>query len=352
MTYHLKIPFSLILLFGIFEQSVSLKFIPQTSGVTERLRGVSAVNKTIAWASGSNGTCLRTIDGGMTWQKINVPGAEKLDFRDIEAFDANTAYLLSIGEGEKSRIYKTTDGGKSWSLQFANKNPKAFFDAIAFWDRDNGIAFSDPVDGRFLVIRTTDGGKVWQQVQPDKIPPALPNEGAFAASGTCMTVYGRSHAWFATGGAEKARVFSSADSGLTWQVAETPIAAGKPASGIFSVAFKDPLNGVVVGGDYQKEREAIDNVAITVDGGKTWELVKDSDIGGYRSAVAWAYPSMLIIVGPSGSEYSLNAGKSWKSFDTEGYDAISVAKQDGSAWATGKDGRIGLLRDLTRNTRN
>src|SRR5436190_18293639 len=122
----------------------------QDSGVKGRLRGVSAVNEKIAWASGSRGTVLRTIDGGATWQKLTVLDSEKLDFRDIEAFDANTAYILSIGEGEASRIYKTTDGGQHWNLQFTNKNPKAFFDAIAFWDVNNGIAMSDPVDGKFL----------------------------------------------------------------------------------------------------------------------------------------------------------------------------------------------------------
>jgi len=133
---------------------------PQDSGVKARLRGVSAVSEKIAWASGSRGTCLRTIDGGATWQKLTVPDSEKLDFRDIQAFDANTAYILSIGEGEASRIYKTTDGGQHWNLQFTNHNPKAFFDAIAFWDVSNGLAMSDPVDGKFLVIALPNKNKV------------------------------------------------------------------------------------------------------------------------------------------------------------------------------------------------
>ncbi|MBO0721652.1 MAG: hypothetical protein J2P41_12565, partial [Blastocatellia bacterium] len=211
---------------------------PQTSHTTARLRGISAVSDKVAWASGANGTCLRTIDGGATWQAATVPGADSLDFRDVEAFDADNAYLLSIGDGEKSRIYKTIDGGRNWKLQFTNTNPKAFFDALAFWDANHGLAFSDPVDGHFLVITTEDGGSTWNEVPAENIPAALPGEGAFAASGTCITVQGRNNVWIATGGGA-ARVFRSTDAGKSWQVAATPIAGGQPSAGIFSIAFKD-----------------------------------------------------------------------------------------------------------------
>src|SRR5258708_10786769 len=154
------------------------RIVAQESGVSQRvrLRGVSAVSEKIAWASGSRGTCLRTIDGGGTWQNLTVPDSEKLDFRDIQAFDANTAYILSIGEGEASRIYKTTDGGQHWDLQFTNHNPKAFFDAIAFWDVNNGLALSDPVDGHFIIIKTTDGGQTWKEIPSANMPAAVDQE--------------------------------------------------------------------------------------------------------------------------------------------------------------------------------
>lgn len=115
----------------------------QPSGVSARFRGISAVSDRVAWASGSGGTIVRTSDGGATWQRLAVPNAEKLDFRDIDAVSDDTAYALSIGNGESSRIYKTTDAGKTWTLQFTNTDPKAFFDAMAFWDAERGIAFSD-----------------------------------------------------------------------------------------------------------------------------------------------------------------------------------------------------------------
>jgi photosystem II stability/assembly factor-like uncharacterized protein len=327
------------------------QWLEQSSGVTARLRGISAVNDRIAWASGAGGTCLRTVDGGKTWQRLSVPGAESLDFRDIEAFDADTAYLLSIGEGDQSRIYKTRDGGRNWTLQFTNQNPKAFFDAIAFWDRENGLAISDPVEGRFLVIRTTDGGAHWTPVPPANLPPALPNEAAFAASGTCLSVFGNGHVWIGTGGAAKARVFRSTDKGLTWQVADTPIMAGIASAGIFSIAFRDALHGVAVGGDYRKESEAGDNLALTEDGGKTWQLVRSGGLAGFRSGAAFANGAtgkQLLAVGPSGSEVSRDGGKSWQRFDEQGYDAVSMARRGQASWASGANGRIARYSASTR----
>ena len=156
----------------------------QRSGTSVRLRGISAVSEKVVWASGARGTVLRTIDGGRVWQARKVPGGEELDFRDIDAVSDRAAYVLSIGNGPASRIYKTEDSGQTWTLQFQNDDPKAFFDAMAFWDAGRGIAFSDSIDGRFVIIRTLDGGRTWTRIPAGSLPPALDNEGAFAASGT------------------------------------------------------------------------------------------------------------------------------------------------------------------------
>jgi len=343
MNIHLKrcISISLLLLFvGSFCQHAVAQWVEQSSGVKVRLRAVSAVSDKVAWASGANGTCLKTTDGGATWQLMKVPGADSLDFRDVDAFDANTAYLLSIGEGEKSRIYKTTDGGSTWQLQFTNRNPKAFFDAMAFWDAKRGVAFSDPVDGRLVIIRTEDGGKTWTEVPAAGIPAAMPNEGGFAASGTCITVQGRNNVWIATGGGV-ARVYRSTDGGKTWQVAATPIISGGQATGNFSIAFKDAKNGVIVGGDYTKEAEARDNAAVTSDGGRTWTLTKSLP-GGFRSGVVYlrnGKTTAILVVGPKGTDYSLNNGASWTSLGAVGYHAVGFA--GATAWAVGEGGRIG-----------
>jgi photosystem II stability/assembly factor-like uncharacterized protein len=333
---------TILLLLGMLlvYATVIAQWQAQSSGTTVRFRGVSAVSDQIAWASGANGTYARTVDGGKTWRAATVPGAEKLDFRDVEAFDENTAYLLSIGPGEASRIYKTTDGGKTWALQFTNTNPQAFFDAIAFWDVNNGLAVSDPVDGRFVIIRTSDGGKTWTPVLPQNMPPALEGEGAFAASGTCLIAQGKTNAWFATGGARVARVFRSMDNGQTWFVASTPIKTGNAASGIFSIAFKDARLGIVVGGDYQKEKEASDQIAITQDGGRNWTLIKKSGLTAFRSAVTWIGGSVVVAVGPSGVDVSEDDGASWKANEETGYHAFSFARKGNTGWAVGEKGSI------------
>src|SRR5947208_13643045 len=125
------------LFFLIAAVSAPAQWVKQQVNTNAAFRGLSVVNDKIIWASGTAGTVIRTIDGGKTWQVMTVPGAEKLDFRDIEAFDAKTAYVLSIGTGAASRIYKTTDGGSHWNLQFTNPDQKALYDAIACWDRNN-----------------------------------------------------------------------------------------------------------------------------------------------------------------------------------------------------------------------
>ena len=318
---------------------------PQVSNVTATLRGVSAVSSTVVWASGSANTILRSTDGGATWQRTATgPSADRLDFRDVDAIDDRTAYVLSIGDGPLSRIFKTTDGGATWATQFVNEDPKAFFDAMAFWDAERGIAVSDSVDGQFVIIRTGDGGRTWTRVPAGGLPPALPNEGAFAASGTNVAVYGRDHVWFATGAAARARVLRSSDGGRTWQIADTPLAAG-PTAGAYSIAFRDALHGVVVGGDYSKEREAVDNLAVTSDGGATWTLVKERGLTGFRSVVKHVpgTASRWLAVGPQGADWSADDGQSWTAIDGTGFHTFAFAPDGKMGWGAGGRGTIGRL---------
>jgi photosystem II stability/assembly factor-like uncharacterized protein len=318
----------------------------QVSGTSERLRAVSAVSEKVAWASGNRGAVLRTEDGGAHWTLLAVPGAEALDFRDIEATSDRTAYILSIGSGDKSRIYKTTDAGKTWVLQFTNADPKAFYDAIAFWDEQNGLAVGDPVDGRFTILRTADGGRTWALTPEATRPRALPGDGMFAASGTCLTVQGRAHAWIGTGGAAQARVLRTTDRGATWSEAATPIVAGTSSAGIFSIAFSDALHGIIVGGDYRKEREPSDNVALTRDGGRTWTAGGGVRLRSFRSGVVFIPGSRgreVIAVGPAGSDRSLDGGGTWSLLGDVGFHAVSVDRTGKGVWAAGEQGRIGRL---------
>jgi photosystem II stability/assembly factor-like uncharacterized protein len=312
---------------------------PQNSGTEVQLRGISAVSDKVAWASGASGTVLRTVDGGATWQKLELVGVSALDFRDIQAFDQNTAFVLSIGPGEQSRIYKTTDGGKIWQLQFTNKDPKAFYDCFAFWDSTHGIALSDSVDGKFPLISTSDG-MTWNPVAVKKMPSALPSEGAFAASGTCIATFGKNDVWFGTGG-PAARVFHSLDRGQTWSVAETPILHGAATQGVFSLAFWSAKDGIAVGGDYKEPAKGENVAAFTHDGGKTWKLAAQPPQG-YRSAVAVVpdrRTTILVTVGIGGEDDSHDSGNSWRFHDRREYNAVSFAGL-ASGWAVGPQGLI------------
>jgi photosystem II stability/assembly factor-like uncharacterized protein len=320
--------------------AIAPKWTIQSSGGTASLRGVSAVDDTVAWASGSGSTVLRTSDGGATWKPLTVT-TDKLDFRDVDAIDARTAYILSIGNGPSSRIYKTVDAGATWALQYTNQDPKGFLDAMAFWDEQRGIVVGDSVDGKFSILLTSDGGRTWSPATG--LPPALPNEGAFAASGSNVFVLGND-AWFGTGAAAKSRVLHSRDRGRTWTIADTPLKSGA-STGIFSIAFRDATHGIVVGGDYSKEAEAVDNVATTSDGGATWTLVKDRALSGFRSVVKFVprSKSSWIAVGPQGTDWSDDDGRTWSPIEGPGFHTFSFSPSGKNGFGAGAKGTIARL---------
>ncbi len=312
-------------------------FTVQTSGTTSALRGVWAVSDQVVWASGTRGTYLRTLDGGAHWMAATVPDAGSLDFRDVQGVDADTAYLLSIGKGATSRVYKTTDGGTHWTISLQNADANGFFDEMAFWNPRHGILVGDQVDGQMVVMATEDGGASWQRL---KMPPALPGEGAFAASGTGITVLDDREVWIGTGGKDAARVYHSSDAGRTWSVVSTPIRADADDAGIFSVAFADARHGIAVGGSYRKFNETTGVIAVTADGGATWTVPAGAPPKGFRSAVTYLADSkMWIAVGTSGADVSTDGGQNWKQFDTGNYNAVSFASGK-AGWAVGPGGRI------------
>ncbi len=299
-------------------------------------RGLDVVSESVVWASGTGGTVIRTVDGGTTWSVMTIKGAEKLDFRDIEAFDENTAYVLSIGNGESSRIYKTADGGKNWELQFTNANENAFFDSIAFWDEKHGIAQSDPVDGKFVFVVTNDG-KSWKSLPIENMPKASEGEAAFAASGTCIVTRGKNEVFLVSGG-KNARVFYSADRGKSWKVVDTPMIKGGNGTGIFSIAFSNKT-GVIVGGDYTKPELNSGNIAYSFDGGKSWTTRTSENPFGYRSGVTFIDRKTVIVVGTGGSNLSSDAGKTWVTLDKENYNAVHSSGKT-AVWAVGPNGTV------------
>jgi len=323
-------------LLGLCVSPAPAQWQAQTLDTKSDFRGLCVVSADVAWASGTMGTFARTTDRGKTWSVGAVPGADKLDFRDVKAFGEATAYLLSAGPGDASRVYKTTDGGKTWAMQFKADDPAAFLDALAFWDEDHGIALGDPIDGRFQLIVTDDGGANWKSLPAKALPQALPGEGAFAASGSCLIARGKADAWFVTGGAKTARAFHSTDRGRSWEAQETPVAAGAASAGAFSIAFRDGDHGLIVGGDYKKPDDGGATAAATSDGGKTWAALKKRLP--FRSGVAWA-KDRWVAVGTSGSDASRDDGDTWAPLDRENYNAVGFAPT-GEGWAVGPKGRI------------
>jgi photosystem II stability/assembly factor-like uncharacterized protein len=317
------------------------------TGVTARLRGLSAVSHRVAWAGGSGGTVLRTVDSGHTWQQVGPPGVTDLQFRDVEAFDARRAVVLSVGEGEASRVYRTTDGGRTWTETFRNTDPLAFYDCLAFFDDKHGLALSDPVDGRFRIAATSDGGRSWRILAPARMPAALPGEFAFAASGTCLVTADRGDriAWFATGGGTTARVFRTPDRGRHWTVADTAVPSG-PTAGIYSLAFRDARHGIAVGGDFTAPTVAPGAAAVTSGSGRRWHPAR-AEPGEYRSGSAWVPGTRrtALAVGPTGSDVSDDGGRTWHRFDTGSFDSVECAP-DGACWASGEQGRAAILTGL------
>ena len=313
-------------------------------GSDQELRGLAPVTSRAAWVSGDAGGVWRTTDGGATWQDVAPPDATADTlYRDIEATDANHAWLLAIGVGQDSKILRTTDGGATWTTTFVNDDPNAFYDCMAMWPGGrNGIAMSDPPDGKFRIIRTHDSGRTWSVVPNAGMPPAAGGEFGFAASGTCLVAAGGRDAYLASGGAAS-RIFRTHDRGTTWAAVDSPIPASA-AGGTFGLAFRNPRQGLAVGGDYTLPTNGARASAYTDDGGNTW--TGGGDLGGYRSGVDFVSgsPRTAIAVGTSGTDATYDDGRSWTAVaaDGQGFDSVQCLPS-GGCWASGADGRVGRL---------
>jgi len=308
------------------------------SGTTSRLQAVSVVDPKVVWASGTGGTFVVTTDGGLTWRSGVVAAAENLEFRDVHAFDAKNAFLLSSGNGTDSRIYRTDDGGLDWQIQFVNRDSAAFYDCFTFWDRRNGIAISDNVGGRFPYLTTVDGGETWQQ---HYLEGATVGEGGFAASGTCLITLGKTAAYFATGAGTESRIFYTPDRGRSWQHFPSPIVQGTRSTGHTSIDFRTERNGIAGGGDIAKNDIWTDNVVRTGDGGRSWTLGTRPTFPGpiYGMVYVPRTPLSVVAVGPRGASWSPDDGMTWQPLDSLSYWSVGFAGPE-AGWLVGPGGRI------------
>jgi photosystem II stability/assembly factor-like uncharacterized protein len=312
------------------------------TGTESNLRGVALVvhrGSTTIWATGSQGTILRSTDAGQTWTPVHIEGAEQMDFRGVQTFDGKTVYVMSVGEGGQSRIYHSSDSGDTWTVQYTDRRKSFFLDALLCSDETHCFALSDPVDGKFLLLTTTDG-KHWTELPRDHMPVALPKEGSFAASNSSLLLYGKTDLYFVTGG-PAARVFHSHDLGATWTVSVTPILSGEPSQGIFSmVRAGDAL--VVVGGDYNDPKRSEKTAAYSLDEGQTWHLAKELPKG-FRSSVD-TFDAGFVAVGTNGAETSRD-GIYWTHIDSPNLNAVTFIS--GKGWAVGPKGVVAQFLDQT-----
>jgi photosystem II stability/assembly factor-like uncharacterized protein len=310
----------------------------QNSGTSAALRGIHRVSNAVAWASGTGGTVLSTVDGGNTWRTCAIaPGADQLDFRAVWAWDTQTAVAMSSGPGDLSRAYKTTDGCRSWSLLYTNPDKAGFWDALQYWNKDEGVILGDPVNGVFTVLTFFSSGAELSRALMPSVFNAR-NFGAFAASNSALALGDRSKPgqgpdlWIGMGGKGGAKILALHMN--QWTDSAVPMASGSDSSGIYSLSFKGPRIGIAVGGDYEKPNEVSGTAAWTADGGLNWTAAIHPPHG-YRSAVAWdAASKSWIAAGTNGSDTSADDGRTWQSLDDAQWNAISLP------WIVGPKGRI------------
>ncbi|NUO83754.1 T9SS type A sorting domain-containing protein [candidate division KSB1 bacterium] len=287
-----------------------------STGTTQTILALKAVDENTVWAGATGGTYLRTTDGGATWKTGGVPGATALHFNAIAVIDQDTAYYTGQNWNtlQDARIYKTTDGGATWTQQYRNTGVGAFFNSIAFWNANNGVATSDPVGGSFLIVTTTDGGATWNQVPAANLPAPKPNEyaGFGDAGGTTLFVEGKNKAWFGTGNGAPIRVIKSTDQGKTWTSVSTPLPTTGNFFGISTVTFADSLTGFA--GGYKSSYSKTETMLVkTTDGGQSWNLVPAFNL--HPSTIQYipnTNNKMMVASSGQGAAYSNDGGDTWQ----------------------------------------
>jgi len=307
-----------IFLGSVFAFAQRYELVPLVTDAKTSMRGLSVVNKNVIWVSGSKGQVGKSIDGGKTWQWTQPKGYEMLDFRDIQAFDQNKAIIINAGS--PAYILSTIDGGKTWRENYKNTDTAIFLDGMDFWDSQNGMIFGDPINHKMQLLRTQDGGLTWQNVSNLLKDPMAVGEAGFAASGTTIKTAGNGKVWIATGGAVS-KVYYSANYGNKWKVYKCPILQGESSTGAFSIDFFDDKNGIVVGGNYLKDKDNANNVLYTKNGGKTWKKVT-KPVAGYRSGVTYVTKDFCVATGTSGTDVSEDGGRTWKNISALSFNAV------------------------------
>lgn len=316
----------------------AIKITPLETGSKASFRGIASIGAETVWLGGSNGTLLKSINGGTSWQQQHLPDADALDFRDIECLNAETVLVMSAGSGMDSRIYRTEDSGENWQTVLINTKEKAFFNGLDFWNASAGVLVSDAIDDKLYVLSTQNGGETWQRIGEVSLPKLKTTEYGFAASGTGIITANAKYIWMATGG-DKARIFQSKDKGKSWTVRSTPMASGNESSGIFSISFRDSLNGIAVGGDYQAPNAGVVTLIRTADGGKSWSAITGGNLLGHKACVQYLGNNTYLAVGRTGVIWSKDDGVQWEMLTKDPYYTITFDTLSQIGYIAGPEGR-------------
>lgn len=338
MTRQLLILFLTCFLFSPALLSQKPSVVVLTEGNKTSLRGLSVVNDNVVWVSGSGGTVGRSSNGGKNWKWMTVKGFEKTEFRDIEAFDANTAIIMGIGE--PAYILKTQDGGENWKVVYENKTKGMFLDAMDFYSSREGMVVGDPIGNEVFLAKTDDGGDTWRELEA-KRPKADSGEAFFAASGTNIRLY-ENGTYILVSGGTKSRMFSNNG------IIDLPLLQGSDSRGANSLDVYEGFNKkptklmVTVGGDYKIDSLTDRNCFYTTDGGRSWKAPKEPPHG-YRSCVEYLSKDDLLSCGLNGVDYSFNGGKTWKLIAKEGFNVCRIARLGTAVFLAGNNGKIAKL---------
>ena len=316
----------------------TIKITTLHTGSEASFRGIASIGAEVVWLGGSKGTLLQSSDAGSTWQQQELPDSDSLDFRDIECLSTTSILVMSAGSGMNSRIYKTENNGKDWKTVLINTKEKAFFNGLDFWNMQSGILVSDAIDDKLYVLSTQNGGKTWQRIGEASLPKLKATEYGFAASGTGIVTANTDQIWIATGG-DKARVFQSKDKGKSWTVRSTPMASGNASSGIFSISFRDSLNGIAVGGDYERPDATVVTLIRTVDGGKSWTAITGDNLLGHKACVQYLGDKAYLVVGRTGVLWSKDDGEHWEVLTKDPYYTIAYDTLSQVGYIAGPEGR-------------
>ena len=306
-------------------------------------RGFTTVDDSVFWASGSRGTILLTVDGGSSWLSRNPPGNGHRDFRAIYAWSAAQAVALAVGD--TGLILRTTDGGMNWDTAYLDPSPGVFLDDLDF-DGPNGWAFGDPLERGLYLLTSRDSGQSWSRVNPSSLPEPAGNEGAFAASGTNLVAQAGLVGIVTGAGRWPRFIYQNQE---TWQAVRVPLQAG-PLAGAYSVAFRDSLWGMAVGGNFQDSLRRDSVACLTMDGGHHWQLV-DQQHGprGYRSCVIWHDQwKCWFAIGRTGLDYSVD-GIHWEPVHQQPGFYVCMPTRH-ALWCVGRNGQLGKLTSAALTT--